>query len=308
VLTWHRWAKLIVDVGSTTGEHTGGPGESGRHDLEGRTYLITGASSGIGRTTALALGRRGATLLLAGRSAASHEAVTAEIEALDGPASAEVLLLDLADLASVRACAEAVLARDQVPDVIINNAGLAGRKGVTAQGFELTFGVNHLGHFLLTTLLLDRLRGAGRPTRVVTVASDAHRGPKRIDFDAQVRRTRSFGALKEYQVSKLCNVLFTQELARRLEGSDVTAYAVHPGVVASNIWRQVPWPIRPIALRFMITAEEGALCSVHCATAPGIEPLSGSYFEKGEVKEPSAVATPELGAELWKRSEEWVAL
>jgi NAD(P)-dependent dehydrogenase (short-subunit alcohol dehydrogenase family) len=295
MLTWLPTAELIVDVGSTT------------YDLEGRTIVITGANSGIGRTTALALGRRGATLLLAGRSAGSTEAVATEVDALDGPGRAEAMALDLADLSSVRACAATLLARDEAPDVLINNAGVAGSKGVTAQGFELTFGVNHLGHFLLTTLLLDRLRDAGRPTRVVTVASDAHRGPKRIDFDAQVRRTKSFGALKEYQVSKLCNVLFTQELARRLEGSDVTAYAVHPGVVASNIWRQVPWPIRPIALRFMITVEEGALCSVHCATAPGIEPLSGGYFEKGEPKAASAVATPELGAELWKRSEEWVA-
>lgn len=295
MLTWIPAAELIVDVGSTT------------YDLEGRTIVITGANSGIGRTTALGLGRRGATLLLAGRSAGATEAVVAEVDALDGPGRAEALALDLADLGSIRACAATLLARDEAPDVLVNNAGLAGGKGVTAQGFELTFGVNHLGHFLLTTLLLDRLRDAGKPTRVVTVASDAHRGPKRIDFDAQVRRTKSFKGLREYQVSKLCNVLFTQELARRLEGSDVTAYAVHPGVVASNIWRQVPWPIRPIALRFMITVEEGARCSIHCATAPGIEPLSGGYFERCEPKEPSAVATPELGAELWKRSEEWVA-
>jgi len=282
------------------------PDEPGNYVLEGRTIVITGANSGIGRTTALGLGRRGATLLLAGRSAAPTEAVVAEVDALDGPGRAEALALDLADLTSVRACAAAINARDDAPDVLINNAGLAGAKGVTAQGFELTFGVNHLGHFLLTTLLLDRLRAAQKPTRIVTVASDAHKGPKRIDFDAQLRRTKSTKGLREYQVSKLCNVLFTQELARRLEGSDVTAYAVHPGVVASNIWREVPWPIRPIALRFMITVEEGALCSIHCATAPGIEPLSGGYFEKGEPKEPSPVATPELGAELWKRSEEWV--
>ena len=287
------------------GDDEGGDGDGG--DLEGRTFVVTGASSGIGRTTALALARRGATLLLAGRSVPAHEALVAEIAALDGPGRAEHLPLDLADLHSVRACAAVIADRDRAPDVLINNAGLAGSKGATTQGFELTFGVNHLGHFLLTTLLLDRLQAAGRPTRVVTVASHAHYGVKRLDWDAQRRPTKSFGGLREYQVSKLCNVLFTQELARQVAGTDVTAYAVHPGVVASNIWRQVPWPIRPIALRFMISVEEGATTTLHCATAPGIEPLSGGYFDKCEVKEPSPLATPELAAELWKRSEEWVA-
>jgi len=188
--------------------------------------------------------------------------------------------------------------------VLVNNAGLAGQKGTTVQGFERTFGVNHLGHFLLTNLLLDQLRAQGK-TRVVTVASSAHYGAKRIDFAAQRRPTKSFGGLREYQVSKLCNVLFTQELARRLDGTGVTTYAVHPGVVASNIWRQVPWPIRPIATRFMTSVADGALTSLHCATEPGIEHLSGSYFERQEVKEPSPVATPELAAELWSRSVDW---
>lgn len=279
------------------------------YDQEGRTFMVTGASSGIGRTTALGLARRGATLLLAGRSAGPTAAVVDEVAALPGPGRAEALPLDLADLASVRACAEAVLSRDEPLDVLVNNAGLAGHRGTTAQGFELTFGVNHLGPFLLTTLLLDHLLAGGpeRPARVVTVASGAHRGAKGVDLDAQRRRTRSFAGLREYQVSKLCNVLFTRELARRTAGTGVTAYAVHPGVVASNIWRNVPWPVRPIALRFMITVEEGAAGSLHCATAPGLEPLSGAYLEDAEPVEPAPVATPELAAELWRRSEEWVA-
>lgn len=281
-------------------------GNDETYDLDGRTLLVTGASSGIGRTTALELGRRGAQVLLACRSAGPTAAVVDEIAALAGPGRAEHVPLDLDDLESVRACARQVLDRDEPLDVLVNNAGLAGHKGVTAQGFERTFGVNHLGHFLLTSLLLEHLRDQGK-TRVVNVASNAHYGPKRIDFDAQLRPTRSFGGLKEYQVSKLCNVLFTQELARRLDGTGVTTYAVHPGVVASNIWRKVPWPIRPIAVRFMTSVEDGALASLHCATEPGIEHLSGRYFERREPKEPSPVATPELAAELWSRSVEWTS-
>lgn len=264
--------------------------------------LITGANSGIGRATAVALAQSGATVLLACRSAEATRPVLDEI----GP-RAEHIPLDLADLRSVRTCAEEVLARDEPLDVLINNAGVAGKRDVTAQGFELTFGVNHLGHFLLTTLLLDRLRASDGPARVVNVASNAHLGAKGVDFDAVRRRTRSFGGLVEYQVSKLCNVLFTQELARRVDPAKVATYAVHPGVVASNIWRHVPWPIRPLAKRFMIDATTGAETSIHCATSPDLDDLSGRYFEKCEEREVSPRATPDLAADLWARSEEWTS-
>jgi retinol dehydrogenase-12 len=263
------------------------------------TCLITGANSGIGRATAVALARQGATVLLACRSAEATQPVLDEIGV-----QASYVPLDLADLASVRRCADQVLARDAPLHVLINNAGLAGKKGVTAQGFEMTFGVNHLGHFLLTTLLLDRLKASG-PARVVTVASDAHQGAKGIDFDAVRRRTKSFGGLVEYQVSKLCNVLFSQELARQVSAADVTTYAVHPGVVASNIWRQVPWPIRPIAKRFMLDEETGAQTSIHCATSPDIAGETGLYYEKCQPHDTNPIATPELAAELWARSVDW---
>jgi NAD(P)-dependent dehydrogenase (short-subunit alcohol dehydrogenase family) len=274
-------------------------------DLTGRTCLVTGANSGIGRATAIGLADRGATLLLAGRSASATQPVIDEITAV-GRGTAEYLRLDLADLESVRSCAEEVLARDAPLHVLLNNAGVAGKKGVTAQGFELTFGVNHLGHFLLTMLLLDRLQTSG-PARVVNVASNAHQGAKGIDFNAVRRRTRSFGGLVEYQVSKLCNVLFTQELARRLDTDDVTTYALHPGVVASNIWRHVPWPIRPVAKRFMISTTTGAETSIHCASSTDLGGLSGRYFEKCEEHPVSERCTPELAAELWARSTEWTS-
>ena len=188
----------------------------------------------------------------------------------------------------------------------MNNAGVAGQRGETAQGFELAFGINHLGHFLLTTLLLDLLRDGG-PSRVVNVSSDSHYSPKGIDFDALRQPTPSFTGMPEYGVSKLCNVLFTQELARRVPPSQVAAHSVHPGVIASEIWRRVPWPIRPVMKRFMKSPEEGAETTVWCATSPELDGVSGRFYVDCREKEPNPVATPELAAELWRRSEGWVA-
>ena len=153
--------------------------------------------------------------------------------------------LDLADLDSVRACAAAFLATGEPLNVLVNNAGIGGAHGLTRQGFELTFGVNHLGHFALTNALLGCLT-ASAPARVVTVASDAHYSARGIYFEALRRRARGITGLREYAVSKLCNVLFSQELARRTADTGVTSYALHPGVVASDIWRRVPWPVRPL--------------------------------------------------------------
>jgi retinol dehydrogenase 12 len=270
-------------------------------DLRGRTFLVTGATSGIGRATALGLAGRGARLVVACRSAERARALVDEVAAAPGGGEAVPVALDLADLASVRACAAAVVARGEPVHVLINNAGVAGVRGATAQGFELAFGVNHLGHFLLTTLLLEGL-GDGAPGRVVTLASKAHYGAKGLDWDALQRPTRTRTGMVEYQVAKLCNVVFTQELARR--GTD--AVAVHPGVIASGIWRPVPWPLRPLATRFMGTPEAGARATCHWATAvPGAP--RGSYVDVDRVVEPNPIATPELAADLWRYSQAWAS-
>lgn len=266
-----------------------------------RTYLLTGATSGIGRATALALAGRGARLVLACRSAERARAVIEQVEAAPGPAHAVAVPLDLADLASVRACAAAVVARGEPIHVLINNAGVAGVRGATAQGFELGFGVNHLGHFLLTRLLLDGL-GDGAPGRVVNLASKAHYGAKGLDWDALQRPTRTRTGLVEYQVAKLCNVLFTRQLARR--GTETVA--VHPGVIASGIWRPVPWPLRPLATRFMGTPEAGARATLRWATGSLGVP-SGSYVDVDREAEPSPLVTDELAAGLWRRSEAWTS-
>lgn len=276
------------------------------YDMEGKTVLVTGANGGIGRATAVDLVRSGGRVHVACRSPQRAAGVIAEAEALPGPGSVSLLPLDLAELSSVRACARQFLDSGEPLHVLVNNAGVAGQRGQTADGFELAFGVNHLGHFLLTTLLLDRLVDSG-PARVVTVSSVGHRQARGVDFDAVRRPTRSFTGLPEYGVSKLCNVLFTQELARRQAGTGVTTYALHPGAIASDIWRRVPWPIEPVMKRFMRTPEEGAATSLYCATAPELAAVSGRYYDHCKEKQPSLVATPELGAELWARSEEWVA-
>lgn len=272
-------------------------------DLDGTTVVITGASSGIGAATARALAVRGAKVLLVCRSEARTVPVLDELAAAGNPALG-VVPMDLGDFDAVRAAADAIVERLPRFDVLINNAGLGGTRGLTASGFELAFGTNHLGHFLLTTRLLEAL-GDGAPRRVVTVASKSHYQAKGIDFDAVRRPTRSMTGMPEYAVSKLANVLFSQELARRVAGRGIHTYVLHPGVIASEIWRDVPWPLRPVMTRFMKSPEDGARTSVYCASSPEVAADTGRYYSDCAIKEPSGKATPELAAELWLRSEEW---
>lgn len=273
--------------------------------------LITGGNAGIGRATAEALVASGHRVWIASRSESKTkpviDAIRAQHRSLESDAI-DFLALDLADLASVRSCARAFLALGQPLDLLIANAGLAGQRGLTAQGFELAFGTNHLGHFLLTAMLLPALEPSGpaASSRVVVVASIAHYEAKAIDWDALRRPTKSITGVREYEISKLCNVLFARELARRTAGTRVSTYSLHPGVVASDIWRRVPWPIRPLMKRRMITNEEGAKTSLYCATAPELEGKTGRYWDKCAEREPSVLAQDDaLAKELWTKSELW---
>jgi len=270
----------------------------------GRTVLVTGGNTGIGRATVSALAQQGARVYVASRSRAKGEAAVAQIRAATENNAVFFLPLDLADLDSVRACAAAFLALDEPLHVLVNNAGVAGRRGLTRQGFELMFGVNHLGHFAFTNALLGRLTDSGA-ARVVTVSSDAHYSAPGVDFDALRRPARGITGLPAYAVSKLCNVLFSAELARRVAGTGVTTYALHPGVVASDIWRRVPWPVRPLVTRRMLSVDQGAATSLYCATAPEVAQDSGLFYDKCAQRPASAVATAELGAALWDRSVAW---
>jgi retinol dehydrogenase 12 len=272
-------------------------------ELSGRTFLVTGANTGIGLATATDLARRGGRVYLGCRAPQKAAAAVAQIAAATGSDDVRFLALDLADLSSVRDCARAFLALEEPLHVLINNAGIGGTPGRTKDGFELVFGVNHLGHFALTMGLLDCLTASRG--RIVNVASDAHYQAKGIDFDRLRRRTRGITGMREYAVSKLCNVLFSQELAHRLAGSGVVSYSLHPGVVASDIWRRVPAPVRPLVTRRMLTVEQGARTSLYCATAPEASLRSGAYYEDCAERQPSQLATSDLGEQLWQHSETW---
>ncbi len=274
-------------------------------DLDGRTFLITGANTGIGRATTEALAARDATVYMACRSEAKARPVRDAIATATGNDDLHLLSLDLGDLASVRACADAFRKTGAPLHVLVNNAGLAGKRGTTASGFELAFGTNHVGPFLFTNLLLDRLR-ASAPARIVTVSSEGHYRVDGIDYDAVRHPTRTRTAFHEYCVSKLANVLHVQELGRRLEGSGVTTYSLHPGTIASDVWREVPWPIRPLLKLRMRSPAEGAQTSLYCATAPEVAGDTGLYYEDCRRKDASRHATTERAAELWERSEAWI--
>lgn len=273
-------------------------------DLSGRTLVVTGANTGIGRATTDELARHGARVVLACRSADKTRAVIDEIRASTGNERLEHLPLDLADLPSVQQAAATLLERGDPIEVLVANAGLAGQRGQTAQGFELAFGTNHLGHFLFITSVLDLLRAAA-PARVVVVSSDSHYAAKGLPEEALLRPTKTITGMREYERSKLANVLFTQEMARRVPAEEVAFHALHPGVIASDIWRRVPWPVRPLMTSRMRSTEEGAATSLWCATSDELVGQSGGYYADCAPKEPSAVATAELAAWLWERSEEW---
>ena len=274
--------------------------------LAGQVALVTGANTGIGRVTARELARQGAHVFIACRSAERTQPVLDEIRAIPGAGTTEWLPLDLGDLDSVRRCARMFLARDLPLHLLVNNGGLAGSRGMTKSGFEIAFGTNHIGHFLLTQLLLDALKRSG-PARIVTVASRAHYRAPGIDWQALRETTKTRAGLPEYSVSKLANVLFSAELARRLIGTGLTTYSLHPGVVASDVWRAVPWPIRPLIKLRMLTVEQGAATTLYCATSPDVAGQSGAYYDRCRVTAPSALAQDlGLAAELWRRSEEWV--
>ena len=266
--------------------------------------LITGANTGIGRVTAETLARSGAHVVLAGRSKEKTAPVVAAV-ASEKKGSAEFLPLDLADLDSVRACTKTLLDKGEPIDVLIANAGLAGLRGTTKQGFEMTFGTNHLGHFLLVTQLLPLLRKAA-PSRVVVVASKAHFRAEGIDWKALREPTKTVSGFPEYGVSKLCNVLFVKELARGRAGEGVHSYALHPGVIASDVWRQVPWQFRSVIKMFMKTTEEGAQTSLYCATSKDVADHDGRYYDDCKEVPCSKLADdPDLAKTLWQRSEEW---
>lgn len=276
--------------------------------MQGKTVVITGGNTGIGKATAIALAKRGADVIFTSRNAEKGERAKAEIEAAAGrPVRLE--LLDLASFPSIRSFAARVLDSTPRIDVLVNNAGLIlDRRETTAEGFEAMFGVNHLGHFLLTDLLLPRIRESA-PARIVVVASDAHyRAKDGLDWD-DLMSTRRFRGFDVYSKSKLANVMFARELARRLEGTGVTVNAVHPGVVATEFAGKddakgpIGWFFR-LARPFLRTPEEGADTVIFAASSPEIEGRTGRYFADRKDKAPSRHARDDAACQrLWAVSE-----
>ena len=274
--------------------------------LAGRVALVTGANTGIGLVTARELAAHGTHVFIACRSLEKGQIAVDEIRKVTGNEHVELLVLDLGDFDSIRACAQTFLARDLPLHLLINNAGLAGAKGMTQSGFELAFGTNHIGPFLLTQLLLDRIR-LSAPARIVTVASRAHTRVAGINWDDVRLPSKGRAGLPEYGISKLANVLFSAELGRKLADTGVSTYSLHPGVVATDVWRQVPAFIRPLIKLMMISTEEGAATTLYCATSPDVSNETGLYYDQCRVKRPSKVGQDAaLAAELWQRSEAWV--
>ena len=275
--------------------------------IPGQVALITGGNVGIGRITAIELAKKGFKVVIAGRSLERTQAVLDDIKSLKVDEQAIFLPLDLASLASVRECAQLFLQLNLPLHLLVNNAGVAGLRGFTKDGFEMTFGVNHLGHFLLTQLLLEKMQSSGL-SRIVTVSSRAHNRTAGINWDALCQPTRSWTGIHEYAVSKLANLLFSAELTKRVQGTSISTYSLHPGVVDTEIWRALPNWARPLLkLRGFLTPEEGARTTLHCAMhAPQQE--SGLYYADSKPKQPSALGqNSELAAELWERSEKWVS-
>lgn len=281
--------------------------------MDGRTVLITGGNTGIGKETAVALARAGAHVMFTSRDAEKGSAALAEIQGRSGRDDVEVMELDLARLESVRELASRFADRSDRLDVLVNNAGLMlGSRRETVDGYEMTFQVNHLGPFLLTTLLRDQL-AAGDRARVVNVASAAHKSARHgLDFD-DLQSTRRYRSFTVYAKSKLANLLFTRELARRWNERGITVNAVHPGFVASDFGRdgdmsRVAGLAYPLIRVFALTPEQGARTQVHVASAPEVEGVTGGYWAKSAPAMPSAAARDDTAAgRLWEVSEQLVA-
>jgi len=281
-------------------------------DIRGKTVLVTGATSGIGLEASVALARQGARVIMVGRNQAKTEAARADVASRSGSKEVSYLLADFASQASVRALADAVRSRVDRLDVLVNNAGGVNKaRTVTADGIETTFAVNHLGYFLLTNLLLD-LVVKSAPARVVTVASVGHRRGT-LDFEDLGFERGGYSIMRAYSRSKLANILFANELARRRAGSGVTSNSLHPGSVDTNIWSGAPlWakPIIQVLLRpFFISAEKGGERIVQLAASPELEGVTGKYFEDGKVVDPAPLARDaSLATRLWDVSARMVGL
>jgi NAD(P)-dependent dehydrogenase (short-subunit alcohol dehydrogenase family) len=273
--------------------------------------VVTGASSGIGRVTALELARRGATVGLVCRDRARGEATVADIKGRTGTDAVDLFLADLSSQAAIRHVAEELRARYPLLHVLVNNAGVINlRRTTTVDGIETVFAVNHLAYFALTLLLLGRLK-ASAPARIVNVASEAHRFGRGINFD-DLGHERGYKAMRVYGHSKLANILFTYELARRLEGTGVTVNCLHPGTVATGLGRnngRIATMLTKVVAPFFRSPERGAATSIYLATSPEVEGVSGRYFvDSREARSLPVTYDLAIARRLWEVSSEMTGI
>jgi NAD(P)-dependent dehydrogenase (short-subunit alcohol dehydrogenase family) len=278
--------------------------------MSGRICMVTGANSGIGKATAAGLAGLGATVVLVCRNRERGEKAMADIREKTGNSSLELLLSDFASLQSVRDLAKDYIGSHNSLHVLVNNAGVAQvTRSVTVDGFETTFGVDYLSQFLLTNLLLDVIKRSA-PSRIVIVSSTSHYGGH-LDMD-DLQMERGYGVMKAYGRAKLAQVLFTYELARRLEGTGVTANCLHPGAVATNIWGR---PLGPLSFLmkvnrlFLISPEKGAETPVYLASSSEVANVTGKYFDDRREKRSSSESYDVMLAQkLWDASAKLVGL
>lgn len=270
-------------------------------NMTSKVALITGANSGIGKETALVLARTGADLVIVCRDQERGRAALDEIKTKSGNASVELMICDLSSQAQIRKLADEFKQKHNRLDVLINNAGvILTRRRVTEDGLESTFAINHLAYFLLSNLLLDLIKQSA-PARIVNVSSTVHKSAT-IDFD-DLQSERSYSSMRAYGQSKLANVLFTYELARRLEGTRVTVNCLHPGVIATNIFRDVSGVVGAAAKLFLKSPRRGAETSIYLATSPEVTGVTGKYFDDKRAVRSSPESYDEAIADrLWQVS------
>ncbi|XP_060076473.1 retinol dehydrogenase 12-like [Ylistrum balloti] len=312
--------KVIISsvVGSVLGfvilrRHLAGGVCVSKKRLDGKTVIITGCNTGIGLETAKELSARGARVIMACRDLDRATKACDIVKKFSGNTDISVQRLDLASLDSVRKFAERMNEKEERIDILINNAGvMMCPKWNSEDGYEMQFAVNHLGHFLLTNLLLDRIKKSS-PSRIVNVSSTAHYRGK-INFD-DINSEKDYSPMAAYAQSKLANVLFTKELSERLQGTGVTTNTLHPGVINTELVRHIENRIspmlfllfRPLSI-FLKTPVQGAQTTLHCALDERLDDISGKYFSDCEEKQPSQEAlNMEDAKRLWQVSEEMVA-
>ena len=284
--------------------------EHSNPSMSGKICLVTGGNSGIGKESALGLARLNATVVIVSRDKGKGEAAVSEIRMKSGNENVDLLVADLSSMQSVRNLARAFLEKYSSLHVLVNNAGIyLPKRIVTVDGYETVFATNHLSHFLLTNLLLDRIKSSA-PSRIINITSDAHKGSE-IDFE-DLMGEKKFSAFKAYGQSKLANILFTYELARRLVGTRVTVNCLHPGVVRTGFGKDVGG-VFSIGVKimgpFMMSPEKAARAVVYLASSLELENVTGKHFAKGKEKESSRESYDKASAErLWQVSTELTEL